>query len=196
MCMMSRAKSIGPITTLTGYYPSDVISGRHLGWRHIRSAILDDLFSSRPFWMTSHPVGHVGWPISGLPYWMTSYPGYHVGWRHIMSAMLDDLISDRSCWMTSHPVGHVGWRILRSAILEWWHSAWHLIKCGRLFVFNSSAAENGGNICTSTVTLSMEKWRLYYCYPVRSRGFVMPQNQQNDIEDLDQPEHSENGEKV
>ena len=58
--VVRRVKMIGPITTAV-FHPSDVTSGRHLGWPHIRSAILDDFISGRPFCMTSYPVGHVGW---------------------------------------------------------------------------------------------------------------------------------------
>ena len=60
---------------------SRVKGGRYLLlWRHIRSAVLDDLTFGRSFRMTSHPVGHFGW-------------------AHIRSAMLDDATSGRSYWM-------------------------------------------------------------------------------------------------
>ena len=61
MVASSRVKMIGPITTLAVFHHSDVTSSRHLGGHHIRSAILYDFISARPFWMTSYPVGHVGW---------------------------------------------------------------------------------------------------------------------------------------
>ena len=75
-------------------------------WRHIWSAILDDVTSGRLFWMTSYPVGHFG---------CRHIRSAIFGWPHIRSAMLYDIISGPPCWMTQHLVGHLGW----------WHSAWH-----------------------------------------------------------------------
>ena len=81
---------------------------------------------------------------------------------------------DRPSWMTSHPVGHfvwpisvrhLGWRNIRSAILEWWHSAWLLRNAVALLFFSpSSFLKNGGKIKTSTSTLSGGKkgGKIYY----------------------------------
>ena len=89
-------------------------------WPHIRSAILDYAISGRPWWMTSHPVGHFVWPISA----------HHLGRRNI-----------------------------RSAILEWWHSAWLLRNAVALLFFNPYCLSMAWTFALQYLPCPLEKWR-------------------------------------
>ena len=101
--------------------------------------------------------------------------------------MLDELISDRS----------FKWPHIRSAMLD--DATFgrpsrnddiacdFFTKCGRPIVFQHFRSwKMAGTFALQHLPCLLEKWRgkpriaLYYCYPVRSRGFGMPQNQQND----------------
>ena len=104
------------------------------------------------------------------PYRMTSHP---VGF-------LDELISGRPCWMTQHPVGHLGMMTKRVAFYE---------MRSPYFLLTPPQLKNGGKICTSTFTLSLEKRRENLGSPLLLLSgnfpgvevFAIPQNQQNDM---------------